>query len=437
MRDAPSYEFLFATWEGGGNVPPALTVARKLLQNGHRVRVMSDRCNRAEVESIGAGFTPWHRAPSRQDKSAATDILRDWEASTPREVFARLRDNLMCGPALEYAFDVVDEIDRHRPDLVVSSEMLLGVMAACEATRVPLVLLAANLSLFPIPGVPPFGAGLTPARTVAERQLHQAIAASTHEMFSAGLPAVNRARRALGLPPVSDLLHQFRAADRLLLATSEIFDFPADHLPEQIRYVGPQLDEVAWADSWVSPWHPEDERPLVLVAFSTTFQDQSATIQRVVDAVADLPVRTVVTLGPNLGEEAVRPGSENIVVRRSVPHGAIMRNADLVVTHAGHGTVMRALSHRVPLLCMPMGRDQNDNTARVVSYGAGLGLSPQAPIAEIRHAIGCLLEEPSFRRAARRLGDAVAMEMESSPVVPELTTLAARAAHGRIETAAA
>ena len=33
-----SMSFLFATWEGGGSVTPALTVARKLRARGHRVR---------------------------------------------------------------------------------------------------------------------------------------------------------------------------------------------------------------------------------------------------------------------------------------------------------------------------------------------------------------------------------------------------------------
>ena len=40
-------------------------------------------------------------------------------------------------------------------------------------------------------------------------------------------------------------------------------------------------------------------------------------------------------------------------------------DAAAVVTHAGHGTIMRALAHGIPLLCLPMGRDQDDNAARV------------------------------------------------------------------------
>jgi UDP:flavonoid glycosyltransferase YjiC (YdhE family) len=163
-------DFLFATWEGGGNVPPALTVAKKLVARGHRVRFMSDACDRPEAEAVGAEFVPWRQAPSRPDRTAASDVLRDWEATSPQECIARLFDRIMCGPALAYARDVAAEIDRRGPDLIVSSEMLFGVMVAAEARGAKLALLAANLSPFPLPGVPPFGAGLRPARDEETRR---------------------------------------------------------------------------------------------------------------------------------------------------------------------------------------------------------------------------------------------------------------------------
>jgi MGT family glycosyltransferase len=403
-------EFLFTTWQGGGNVPPALTVATRLLARGHRVRVMSDACDRAAAEAAGA------------------DVLRDWEAASPPEVFARLRDAIMCGPALAYARDVLDELARRPADLVVSSELMLGPLVACEARRQPAALLAANLSLLPIPGVPPFGAGFLPARDAAEARLHAEVAAGAGALFDGGLPAVNAARRALGLPPLDHVLDQFAAAGRLLLATSRAFDFPAARLPDFIRYVGPQLGEPAWAaaEPWASPWPEDDLRPLVLVAFSTTFQDQAALVQRTLDALAGLPeARALVTLGPALDGAGLRAPA-NAVLRRSAPHGAVMREAAAVVTHAGHGTVMRALAHRVPLLCVPMGRDQDDNAARVAARGAGLALTPAAASAEaIRAALRGLLGEPGFPDAARRLGAAVAAEAASPAVVEELEALAA------------
>jgi UDP:flavonoid glycosyltransferase YjiC (YdhE family) len=43
----------------------------------------------------------------------------------------------------------------------------------------------------------------------------------------------------------------------------------------------------------------------------------------------------------------------------SAPHDAVMKEVSIVVTHGGHGTASRALWHGLPLLVIPMGRDQN------------------------------------------------------------------------------
>jgi UDP:flavonoid glycosyltransferase YjiC (YdhE family) len=95
-----------------------------------------------------------------------------------------------------------------------------------------------------------------------------------------------------------------------------------------------------------------------------------------------------------------------------------------VVTHGGHGTVLRALAHGVPLLCMPLGRDQADNAVRVAARGAGLTLPPGATAGEIRAALSRLLGEEGFRDAARRLGAAVSAEAASPAAIEELEALA-------------
>ena len=79
-----SLNYLFTTWEGGGNVTPLLEVARKLLARGHRVRVMSEECNRPESQATGATFIAWSRAPNRKDRSPETQTCRDWAAATPQ-----------------------------------------------------------------------------------------------------------------------------------------------------------------------------------------------------------------------------------------------------------------------------------------------------------------------------------------------------------------
>ena len=114
----------------------------------------------------------------------------------------------------------------------------------------------------------------------------------------------------------------------------------------------------------------------------------------------------VVTAGPAMAEEHFEAPA-NVSIVHSAPHDAIMKEVSLVVTHGGHGTVTWSLLNSVPLLVIPMGRDQGDNAARVVARGAGLSVTDSATEEEIAAAVGRLLAEPHFRAAAVRLGKAM------------------------------
>ena len=359
--------FLFVTWEGGGNVPPVLGLARRLVQRGHDVRVISDPANEPEIRAAGCEFISYTHAPHRCDKSAASTVAKDYEA---KGAVAALRASLdlSCGQALAYAQDVLEEIERRPVDAVAVNQLMLGGHFAAEVTRVPSAMLMPNCYILPAPGMPPPGGlplGGWPGKV---RGLLTAF--MYQRLMRYCLPPLQRARKALGLARLDSPLHYLERLDRILVMTSPAFDFPA-RLPANVRYVGPILDDPAGLGSWQSPWPAEDPDPLVVVAFSTTYQDHGAALQRVINTLGELKVRSLVTLGPALDASAFRV-PQNVVLRMSVPHALVFPSAAAVVTHAGHGTVIRALAVGVPLLCLPMGRDQPGNAARTVARGAGL-----------------------------------------------------------------
>ena len=423
----PGRTFLFAHWEGGGNTPPMLGIVRRLLQRGHAVRVVSDPCNRLDVEGAGAQFASWTRAPRRLDKSVESDALQDWDVSSPLEMIRRLRDQLFVGPSLQYAQDIIDELERFPADVVVTSEMLFGVMVGAEAAGVPCVSLSANIYPFPQKGVPAFGPGLQPAAGPLGRLRDWFINTMSLRAFAKGRDAFNDTRRTLGLAP---LAHPFDQLERLashVVLTSRAFDFASPEPPKHFLYAGPVLDDPAWAEIWQSPWPASDRRPLVLVGFSTTFQNQGQVLGRVIEALGTLDVRAVVTTGPSI-DRATLPTAANVHVCASAPHSQVLQDAALAITHCGHGTVIRALAAGVPLVCMPMGRDQNDNAARVTARCAGVRLTPKASAEKIRHAVRQVLTQPQYRERARHLGESIVADARQSKAVPELERVAARAA---------
>ncbi len=402
--------FLFTTWEGGGHVQPLLLVASDLKAKGHEVLILSDRCNDVDAAALGLPFRAWTTAPSQTGKRREDDRLKDHEADNPLEVIQRIVDRVIAGPALAYAQDTLAEIDSFRPDALVSQELLFGVMAAAEAHRLPLALFSANIwSLSTLAGQPPFGAGMPPATSDEERAMHAMVSQMSRGFFQTGLPALNAARTALGLAPVGDIFEQLDKAQRILLGTSRAFDFAPEPLQPPFLYAGPYLADPAWVESVAAT---EDAAPLVIVSFSSLYQAQEALLTRVIEALGRLPVRGLVTTGPTLApEEFAAP--DNVIVVRSAPHGALLAQTALFVTHAGHGSTLRPLMAGVPLLCLPMGRDQNDNATRVVARGAGLRLGPDASVDAIAAAIADLLETPSYREAAKTLGQAITADAEA------------------------
>lgn len=403
--------FLFTTWEGGGHVQPMMQVAAGLQARGHQVLLISDLCNAPDAALMGLTFRPWRHAPSRPDKSAASDLLRDWEADNPAEGIANLCRRIIAGPAALYARDALEALEAAPFDAVVTQELLFGSMMAAEAAGVPLALLAANVWPFPtLAGLPPFGAGMAPAACDQDVMLHQMVGQTTRMLFQTGLPDLNAAREGLGLPPLADLFDQLTVARRILLATSRSFDFAPDPLADPFAYVGPYVGDPVDGATWDSPWSPHDARPLVVVTSSSLYEAQEDLLRRTIAALGTLPVRALVTLGPALDSaDFETPGNVHAV--RSAPHGALFDKAAVVVTHGGHGSVIRPLMAGRPVLVLPGLRDQRDNAMRVTARGAGLMLERDAAPGKIAGAVTQLLEDAAYREAARTLGATIAADM--------------------------
>ncbi len=413
--------YLFALADGGGTVPPELGVARRLVDRGHDVRVLGELSIQSAIRSSGAAFTPWRVHLAGTDQSPAHLRYRDWEFQSPIILAQGMADHLLAGPARTDAHEVLGVIDEERPDIVVTSFTAFGAMAAAESAELPFDVLIPNIYPLPTEGAPPMGTGWPPARTRLEHLRDRAAnTLSTRLMGHFVLPRLNSLRTDLGLPSLREHWDQVRAARRQFVLTSRHFEFPVNPSPS-VCFTGPVLDEPVWAsdETW-SP--PECGRPLVLATMSSTSQGQLHSLQRIIDALAGLPVHGLVTTGPGINPVSLR-GSLHVDVVKSVPHREVMRKCDLVITHGGHGTVMKSLVAGVPMVVIPHGRDQPDNAVRVTTRGAGVSVSRSASVSAITDAVRTVLSSDAFTQAAERLGAAIRTEMAASPLVSELENL--------------
>ena len=115
--------------------------------------------------------------------------------------------------------------------------------------------------------------------------------------------------------------------------------------------------------------------------------------------------------------------------------GEVLRHAAAVVTHGGHGTVVKALAAGVPMVLLPHGRDQGDTAVRITVRGAGIALKRTAQPKAIAAALTKVLQKPSFRASAQQLGESVRRDADDTALLRELEDIpVARSVVTTVET---
>ncbi len=414
--------YLFVTWDGGGNFHAVLPLAQRLVKRGHEVEFLGHPAQRSSIEEHGCSFAPFERAPNTAASSADDALLDDWKSMSVLANAALYRDRLMVGPAGAFAADVLAEVERFKPDAIAVDFFLFGAVAAAERSGLPSAVLWHTVYAPPNVEAPVFGLGRGLPRGRVGQLGQRSMRALNARWWGRSLPSLNATRADLDLPPLDSVFGQFDRLDRVLVMSSAAFDFAAlsgADMPANVRYAGPQIMGGAR-----QPAPDEDDPPLVLVSLSTTYQGQEQLLQRAVDALGSLPVQALLTTGPavSLGRDL----PENVEARSWIAHSEVLPRTSLVLTHAGHGTVMTGLAHGVPLVCAPMGRDQPCVAARAVHSGAGLRLPKNPSQGKIATVVSSALADPALKRNAERMGALFQEEIAADRGVVEMEVLGSR-----------
>ena len=380
--------FLFATWDGAGNLVPTLAVARRLARAGHDARVLGHRAIDRRLGAHGWRFRPFRRTID-VDSTAPAD---------PGGGMLRPAQDLWV--ARSVAEDVQEELQREAADVLIADCMLFTAMSAGHAVRIP------TIALF-----------------------HAAFALFRRgplvDLISSLLPQLNAVRAGLGLGSVERLSDVHDACAMSVVATPREFDPPVP-LPPNVCFAGPLLDTPAPLAAGGSAGMHTGDRPLVLVSLSTSDQGQMPILQRLIGALSSLHVQAIVTTGPAVDPAALAP-SAHVQVVRFVPHREILPHAALVITHAGLGTVMSSLAAGVPLLCIPFGRDQFYNASRVEALHVGAIAAREADDQTLRAHVERLLFDEDARVAAARFAAVIRGYDRGIAAVQAIEHLARRA----------
>ena len=162
-------------------------------------------------------------------------------------------------------------------------------------------------------------------------------------------------------------------------------------------------------------------RPLVYFTLGTVTNGTDGELATGIAALRDLGMNVVVTTGPGVDPADLGDLPPHVAVAGFVPQAAVLARADLLVSQCGAGTLLGALCHGVPQVCLPRGTDQPQNAACVAAAGAGVVVDPaDFAVDTIRAAAERVRDDPSYAAAARRLQAEIATMPSPDAVLEDL-----------------
>jgi UDP:flavonoid glycosyltransferase YjiC (YdhE family) len=370
---------LLAAFGDPGHAFPAIALGRELVLRGHDVWIETWQKWRADCEREGMRFAP---APEYQVFPTRERPLKPYVAAVKASAVTAA---------------LIREVD---PEVVVADILTVAAAMAAEVEARPWATLVPHVLPVSEPGLPPYSLGTVMPRTRVGARLWSAVQPVLGRGEERGRVELNGARARVGLPPLAHV-HGGISRGLALVATFPQLEYPRRTWEPSMRLTGPLLWERPFGE--VEP--PPGDDPLVLVAPSTSQDPSHRLLRAALEGLAGEPVRVLATTNRRPPPRPL-PVPENARLVDWVSYARTMPRCDAVISHAGHGTLARALVSGAPVLACPDVGDMAENAARVRWSGVGVSLPRrfQTPRG-VRLALRRLLSNRSYAARAGELRD--------------------------------
>ncbi len=296
-------------------------------------------------------------------------------------------------------------LGRLKPDVVCVDNVIL--FPAIKQYGKPWVrIISCSENEIPDPDIPPHLSGCGQDDKACfrafEERFNQVIG-PTHQRFNAFLAEQGETPYPLG--------QFFEASPHLnLLLYPEPVKFrrrqPLD--PQRFQYLEGCVRQDA--PYQLPTFQANQDKPVVYVSFGSLGCGDVPTLQRLVAALGELPVRALVNVGGYLESYAEVP--PNVHLDKWFPQPSVIPLVDAVIHHGGNNTFTECLYFGKPALIMPYVWDGHDNATRVHETGHGLKMHrANWTFEELALALDTLLTDQEMAARLKRSS----AQMQASP----------------------
>jgi MGT family glycosyltransferase len=366
-----------------GHVNPSLEVIRELVARGHRVTYAIPPAFADKVAATGAEVKLWHSTLPSPDADPSA-----WGTTLLDNVEPFLADAIQALPQLIEAY-AGDE-----PDLVLHDIASYPARVLAHRWRVPAI-------------------SLSPALVAWEGYEEEVAEPMWAEPRKTERGQAYYRRFHAWLEENGITLHPDDFAGRparSLVLIPKALQPNADRVDEGVyTFVGACQGDRAIEGAWTRPAEAEK---VVLVSLGSAFTKQPGFYRACVEAFSGLPGwHLVLQIGKHVDPAELGDVPANVEVRSWVPQLAILKQADLFVTHAGAGGSQEGLATATPMIAVPQAADQFGNADVLQGLGVARRVQTEEATAETLRATAlALVDDPEVARRLREIQAGMAQE---------------------------
>ena len=358
-----------------GHTNPTLGVVRELILQGHEVWYYSYELFREKIEATGARFISCDTYDMEQRLSPkdAVRIGKDLTFSI----------QILVDTTLALGDMVCRDMQAVRPDCIVADSMAVWGKAVARKLGIPFVSSTTTFAF----------------NRYSAKIMEQNWKEMVSMLFS--MPNINKHIKRLQNMgyPVKNFLDIIQNDDdtHTIVYTSPEFQPCADTFSDKYAFVGPSIRP---SENCIQ----KTKEKLIYISMGTVVNDMLDFYKSCISAFQDTEYQVILSVGNlvEIGQLGILP--ENITAFPYVDQIAVLKQADVFVTHCGMNSVNESLYFGVPMVMFPQTSEQSGVANRVLQVGAGVKLEKISEVG-LRKVVDCLIQDKSYKNNANIISD--------------------------------
>lgn len=356
-----------------GHTNPTLPVIRELIQLGHEVYYYSFNTFKKEIEATGATFISCDAVDL-----GMTENEENSERVSKDIVFAT---QLIVKATLAMDDWITQEVKRIKPDIIVSDSVAYWGK-----------LLALKLNIPYVSSTTTFAFNQHSSK-IMKQSLWNVIKmffqlSKTKQLLK---PLRDKGYKVNTILDIIQNDHKTHT----VVYTSKYFQPCADTFSDCYTFVGPCLRQSSHKIK-------KTRDKLIYISLGTVNNKNERFYQNCIEALKESDYQVIISVGEKVNKKIFEPVPPFIKICSFVDQLAVLKEADVFLSHCGMNSVSESLYYGVPLVLFPQTSEQKGVANRVKQLGAGLYLK-ENKASTIQKAIQTVLEDTHYKEQAQKI----------------------------------